>query len=300
MILIDTALAQRAAAGRPIRVAIAGAGFMARGLANRIINGPPGMIVTGIYARKIDRGRDLAAYCGVAAVEAGTQGAFDAAAQGGTLAITEDVFLVTRSEHVDVIVGTHRLLSKDVVFRDLGLLIVDEEQRFGVQHKEQIKKMRTAVDVLTLTATPIPRTLEMSLTGIRDLSLVNTPPEDRQPILTYVDAYDPRANSEMALVLYLWHRPAAALRTVDRVLERDPNDPRASLIRGLILLRGALRPRAAVGPLTVALRGGVGGSDRKLAERLLREATSPDRTGRSRATDGPRSARRSRGRLRVE
>jgi hypothetical protein len=115
-----------------------------------------------------------------------------------------------------------------------------------------------------------------------------------------VDAYDPRANSEMALVLYLWHRPAAALRTVDRVLERDPNDPRASLIRGLILLRGALRPRAAVGPLTVALRGGVGGSDRKLAERLLREATSPDRTGRSRATDGPRPARRSRGRLRVE
>jgi predicted homoserine dehydrogenase-like protein len=106
MILIDTALAQRAASGRPIRVAIAGAGFMARGLANRIINGPPGMIVTGLYARKIDRGRDLAAYCGVAAVEAGTQGAFDAAAQGGTLAITEDVFLVTRSEHVDVIVDT--------------------------------------------------------------------------------------------------------------------------------------------------------------------------------------------------
>jgi len=97
---------------------------------------------------------------------------------------------------VDIIIGTHRLLSSDIVFKDLGLLVVDEEQRFGVQHKEQIKKMRTAVDVLTLTATPIPRTLEMSLTGIRDLSLVNTPPEDRQPILTYVGEHDPRAVSE--------------------------------------------------------------------------------------------------------
>jgi transcription-repair coupling factor (superfamily II helicase) len=97
---------------------------------------------------------------------------------------------------VDIIIGTHRLLSNDIIFKDLGLLVVDEEQRFGVQHKEQIKKMRTAVDVLTLTATPIPRTLEMSLTGIRDLSLVNTPPEDRQPILTYVGEHDPRAVSE--------------------------------------------------------------------------------------------------------
>ena len=97
---------------------------------------------------------------------------------------------------VDIVVGTHRLLSDDLQFKDLGLLVVDEEQRFGVQHKERIKAMRTSVDILTLTATPIPRTLEMSLTGIRDLSLVNTPPEDRQPILTYVGEHDPRAVSE--------------------------------------------------------------------------------------------------------
>jgi transcription-repair coupling factor (superfamily II helicase) len=97
---------------------------------------------------------------------------------------------------VDIVIGTHRLLSGDLKFKDLGLLVVDEEQRFGVQHKERIKEWRTNVDVLTLTATPIPRTLEMSLTGIRDLSLVNTPPEDRQPILTYVGEFDERAVSE--------------------------------------------------------------------------------------------------------
>ena len=97
---------------------------------------------------------------------------------------------------VDVLIGTHRLLSDDVKVPNLGLLVVDEEQRFGVQHKERIKHLRTNVDVLTLTATPIPRTLELSLTGIRDLSLVNTPPEDRQPILTYVGEYDDRAVAE--------------------------------------------------------------------------------------------------------
>ncbi|HEX6419985.1 MAG TPA: transcription-repair coupling factor [Acidimicrobiales bacterium] len=97
---------------------------------------------------------------------------------------------------VDVVIGTHRLLSGDVRFKDLGLLVVDEEQRFGVAHKEQIKQLRTGVDVLTLTATPIPRTLEMSLTGIRDLTLLNTPPAERQPILTYVGEQDDRAVAE--------------------------------------------------------------------------------------------------------
>ena len=97
---------------------------------------------------------------------------------------------------VDVVIGTHRLLSADIAFKDLGLLVVDEEQRFGVTHKENIKKLRADVDVLTLTATPIPRTLEMSLTGIRDLTLLNTPPADRQPILTYVGEYDERAVAE--------------------------------------------------------------------------------------------------------
>jgi transcription-repair coupling factor (superfamily II helicase) len=97
---------------------------------------------------------------------------------------------------VDVVIGTHRLLSEDIKFKDLGLLIIDEEQRFGVSHKEAIKKLAVDVDVLTLTATPIPRTLEMSLVGIRDLSLLNTPPADRQPILTYVGEHDERAVAE--------------------------------------------------------------------------------------------------------
>ncbi len=97
---------------------------------------------------------------------------------------------------VDIVIGTHRLLSGDVTFKDLGLLVVDEEQRFGVSHKEQIKRFSTGVDVLTLTATPIPRTLEMSLTGIRDLTLLNTPPAERQPILTYVGEEDDRAVAE--------------------------------------------------------------------------------------------------------
>ncbi|WP_419929702.1 transcription-repair coupling factor [Candidatus Poriferisocius sp.] len=97
---------------------------------------------------------------------------------------------------VDVVIGTHRLLSDDVAFRDLGLLVVDEEQRFGVTHKEAIKSIKADVDVITLTATPIPRTLEMSLTGIRDLTLLHTPPADRQPILTYVGAFDERPVAE--------------------------------------------------------------------------------------------------------
>jgi transcription-repair coupling factor (superfamily II helicase) len=97
---------------------------------------------------------------------------------------------------VDLVIGTHRLLSQDVKWKNLGLLVVDEEQRFGVGHKEAIKKVRAEVDVLTLTATPIPRTLEMSLTGIRDLTLLHTPPAERQPILTYVGEYDEAAVSE--------------------------------------------------------------------------------------------------------
>ena len=91
---------------------------------------------------------------------------------------------------IDVVIGTHRLLGRDVLFRDLGLLVVDEEQRFGVAHKERIKQMRAHVDVLTMTATPIPRTMEMALTGVRELSVLDTPPEDRQPVLTYVGPYD--------------------------------------------------------------------------------------------------------------
>ncbi|WP_328991417.1 transcription-repair coupling factor [Kribbella sp. NBC_01245] len=91
---------------------------------------------------------------------------------------------------VDVVIGTHRLLSGEVTFKDLGLVVVDEEQRFGVEHKEQLKRLRTAVDVLTMSATPIPRTLEMSITGIREMSTIATPPEERHPVLTFVGAYE--------------------------------------------------------------------------------------------------------------
>ncbi|GAC1383230.1 MAG: hypothetical protein NVSMB48_15980 [Marmoricola sp.] len=93
---------------------------------------------------------------------------------------------------VDVVIGTHRLLNPDIKFKDLGLIIVDEEQRFGVEHKEQMKQLRTSVDVLAMSATPIPRTLEMAITGIREMSTITTPPEERHPVLTYVGAYEDR------------------------------------------------------------------------------------------------------------
>ncbi len=95
-----------------------------------------------------------------------------------------------REGRVDIVIGTHRLLQKDVAFKDLGLVIIDEEQRFGVTHKERLKKLRTEVDVLTMTATPIPRTLYLSLTGVRDISIIETPPEERLPVVTYVGPYD--------------------------------------------------------------------------------------------------------------
>lgn len=93
---------------------------------------------------------------------------------------------------IDIVVGTHRLLNPDIRFKDLGLIIVDEEQRFGVEHKEQMKRLRTSVDVLSMSATPIPRTLEMAITGIREMSTITTPPEERHPVLTYVGAYEDR------------------------------------------------------------------------------------------------------------
>ncbi|GGD99532.1 transcription-repair coupling factor [Paenibacillus nasutitermitis] len=115
---------------------------------------------------------------------------------------------------VDVVIGTHRLLSQDIIFKDLGLLIVDEEQRFGVSHKEKLKRLKTNVDVLTLTATPIPRTLHMSMLGVRDLSVIETPPENRFPVQTYVVEYSPslvRESIERELarggqVYYLFNR----------------------------------------------------------------------------------------------
>ncbi|MGM0654388.1 MAG: transcription-repair coupling factor [Thermodesulfobacteriota bacterium] len=101
-----------------------------------------------------------------------------------------DILKRTAGGTVDILIGTHRLLQKDVIFKSLGLLIIDEEQRFGVKHKEKLKQKRAAVDVLALSATPIPRTLHMSLTGMRDISVMMTPPADRQPIISYITKYE--------------------------------------------------------------------------------------------------------------
>ncbi len=128
---------------------------------------------------------------------------------------------------VDIVIGTHRLLQKDVQFADLGLLIVDEEQRFGVTHKEQLKRMRTEVDVLTLTATPIPRTLYLSLAGVRDISTIETPPEERLPVITYVGEYDAQLVRRSILremerggqVFYV-HNRVQTIQTARRRLEK--------------------------------------------------------------------------------
>ncbi len=133
------------------------------------------------------------------------------------------------SGEVQFVIGTHRLLSKDVRFHDLGLLILDEEQRFGVRHKERIKAMRSNVDVLTLTATPIPRTLEMSLTGIRDLSLIQTPPADRRPIFTYVGNYDERAVAEAVRRELLREGQAFYVHNRVRTIEEKAEQLRAML-----------------------------------------------------------------------
>ncbi|MFO7300190.1 MAG: transcription-repair coupling factor, partial [Actinomycetes bacterium] len=132
---------------------------------------------------------------------------------------------------VDLVVGTHRLLSEDVSFEDLGLLVIDEEQRFGVSAKDALKRLKVGVDVLTLTATPIPRTLEMALTGIRDVSHIRTPPEDRHPILTYVGPYDEQAVAAAirrellreGQVFYVHNRVRSMDRTVARLRELVPD-----------------------------------------------------------------------------
>lgn len=131
---------------------------------------------------------------------------------------------------LDVIIGTHRLLSKDIHFKSLGLLVVDEEQRFGVTHKERIKQLRTNVDVLTLSATPIPRTLQMAVTGIRDLSLITTPPVDRRAVRTFVTAYDDQVLKEAigrelsrgGQVFYVYNRVEGIYEKAQRVQKLFP------------------------------------------------------------------------------
>ena len=131
---------------------------------------------------------------------------------------------------IDVVIGTHRLLSSDVQFKDLGLVIVDEEQRFGVEQKEQLKKLRTTVDVLAMSATPIPRTLEMAITGIREMSTITTPPEERHPILTYVGPQDDKQVSAAihrellrdGQVFYIHNRVESIDRAASKLKELVP------------------------------------------------------------------------------
>ncbi|MGZ3594661.1 MAG: transcription-repair coupling factor [Syntrophales bacterium] len=140
---------------------------------------------------------------------------------------------------VDVVIGTHRLLQKDIVFKDLGLVIIDEEQRFGVTHKEKLKKLRTLVDVLTLTATPIPRTLHLSLVGIRDLSIINTAPEDRLPIKTSVFEFSEdiirdsiRQEINRNGQVFFLHDRVQSIYTMARLVERLVPEARIGVVHG--------------------------------------------------------------------
>lgn len=157
----------------------------------------------------------------------------------------------------DIIIGTHRLLSTDVLFKNLGLLVVDEEQRFGVRHKERLKKLRASVDVLTLTATPIPRTLYLSLTGVRDLSLIQTPPRDRMPIITHVLSWSDQILAEAVHremdrggQIFLVHNRIETIHTVAGRIQRL--EPEASVG----VAHGQMPPRK----LDKIMREFVGGS----------------------------------------
>ena len=145
---------------------------------------------------------------------------------------------------VDIVIGTHRVLQNDIQFRNLGLVIIDEEQRFGVNHKEKLKKLRTLVDVLTLTATPIPRTLELSLVGIRDLSIINSPPEDRHAIRTYVLEFDRDAirdaiRQELSRggQVFFIHDRIHSIRGMERFLKETVPEAR------IVIAHGRMKPK---------------------------------------------------------
>ena len=151
----------------------------------------------------------------------------------------KDVLAALAAGQVDIIVGTHRLLSKDVMFRDLGLLVVDEEQRFGVAHKERIKQLRKKVDVLTMTATPIPRTLNMSLVGIRDMSVIETPPRDRLAIQTQVVKFDTeviaraiRTELERGGQVYFVHNRVESIYSMANLVDRLVPDAKIAVGHG--------------------------------------------------------------------
>jgi transcription-repair coupling factor (superfamily II helicase) len=172
---------------------------------DRLVCGDVGFGKTEVALRAAFRvamsGRQVAILCPTTVLAAQHFRTFEARITGYPLSIRalsrfqskkeqEEAIVGMKEGKVDVVVGTHRLLSKDVHFKSLGLLVVDEEQRFGVAHKERIKQLRAQVDVLTLTATPIPRTLQMAVTGLRDLSLITTAPVDRRAVRTIVTRWD--------------------------------------------------------------------------------------------------------------
>ncbi len=152
---------------------------------------------------------------------------------------TKEIIASLRKGQIDIVIGTHRILSKDIVFQDLGLLVVDEEQRFGVKHKERIKQLKKDVDVLTLTATPIPRTLHMSLVGARDLSVIETPPANRYPVQTYVMEMNPliiqeaieREMGRGGQVFFL-HNRVNTIEQRAKDIERIVPDARVAYIHG--------------------------------------------------------------------
>jgi transcription-repair coupling factor (superfamily II helicase) len=166
--------------------------------------------------------------------------------------ITED----TAKGQVDILIGTHRILQADVEFKNLGLVIIDEEQRFGVNHKEKLKKLRTLVDVLTLSATPIPRTLELSLVGLRDLSMINTPPVDRQAIKTYVLEFDRetiakairRELSRGGQVFFL-HDRIHSIRGMERFIKEMVPEAR------VVIAHGRMKPKELEDVMVKFIRG---------------------------------------------
>ncbi len=141
--------------------------------------------------------------------------------------------------NIDIIIGTHRLIQQDVTFKDLGLVVIDEEQRFGVTHKEFFKRLRTEVDVLTMTATPIPRTLYMALTGVRDISQINTPPAERLPIITHIGPYSPRLVRQAILrelerggQIFFVHNRVQTIRAMERHLHNLVPEARIGVAHG--------------------------------------------------------------------
>lgn len=157
---------------------------------------------------------------------------------------------------IDIVIGTHRLLSADVRFKKLGMMIIDEEQRFGVKHKEHFKKLRSRIDILTLTATPIPRTLYLSLSGIRDISMIQTPPEERQPVITQVGAWDDKLSRRAIMreldrggQVFVVHNRVRSIHILRNKLERIA--PEASIA----IAHGQMSPRALESVMSEFSRG---------------------------------------------